>query len=247
MSIMLSIIIITKNEEKMLPRLLESIKEQGYKEYEVIVSDSNSADNTREIAKKYGCKIVEGGLPSIGRNNGAKSAKGDILLFLDADVLLPKNFLDKNTEEFNRKKLVAATTIYLPLSAKFLDKLLFHFYNMLARILQYISPHAAGFCIFCRKDIFIKIGGFDEKIRFAEDHNLVSKSIRYGKFRLLKGAPLYCDVRRLEKEGRLRTIIKYLVAGLHRFIKGEIYDPPFSYDMQGVNMKKENKNSKNSI
>ena len=80
---MLSIIIITKNEEKCLPRLLESIKRQNFRDYEIIVSDAQSTDRTREIALAYGCKIVEGGLPSVGRNNGARVAKGEILLFLE--------------------------------------------------------------------------------------------------------------------------------------------------------------------
>ena len=90
---MLSIIIPAYNEEKYLPRLLRCIKEQTYKDYEIIIADANSTDKTRQIAKKYGCKIAKGGLPAVGRNNGAKIAKGDILLFLDADAKFNKNFL----------------------------------------------------------------------------------------------------------------------------------------------------------
>ena len=76
---MISIIIISKNEEKVHPRLLESIKHQKTKfKYEVIVSDANSKGKTKKIAKKYKCKIVKGGLPSKGRNNGAKSAKYEL-------------------------------------------------------------------------------------------------------------------------------------------------------------------------
>ena len=238
---MISIIIITKNEEKMLPRLLVSIKNQDYKDYEIIVSDAFSTDKTREIAKKFKSKIVDGGLPSAGRNNGAKIASGDVLLFLDADVILPKGFLKKNINEFYRKKLVAATAVYIPISKRFTDKLLHHIFNMFSRTVQYFTPHAAGFCIFCRKNIFLKVGGFDERIRFAEDHALVSKCKKYGRFRVLKSVPILVDVRRMEKEGRTRTAIKYLIADLHRFTKGEIYNPPFSYDMQGVDMKEKKK------
>ncbi len=74
---MISIIIPTLNEEKYLPKLLRSIKEQDFKEeLEIIVADANSEDKTREIAKKFSCKIVEGGLPAKARNEGAKIAKG---------------------------------------------------------------------------------------------------------------------------------------------------------------------------
>ena len=68
----LSIIIPTYNEEEYLPVLLESIKEQSFDDYEVIVADANSTDKTREIAKEYGCIVVDGGLPAVGRNNGAR-------------------------------------------------------------------------------------------------------------------------------------------------------------------------------
>jgi glycosyltransferase involved in cell wall biosynthesis len=235
---MLTIIIITKNEEKMLSRLLESIKNQDFKNYEIIVSDAKSTDNTRVIAKKYKCKIINGGLPSVGRNNGAKVAKNDLLLFLDADVMLPPKFLTKNIEEFNEKHLISATTLYVPLSKKLIEKFFYYIYNSFARNIQFFSPHAGGFCIFMNKNVFFKIGMFDENIRFAEDHALVKLSKKHGKFRILTSVPVLVDTRRLKKDGMIETITKYVLAELHRIFKGEIKNPPFEYDMQGVNMKK---------
>ena len=79
---MLSIIIPTYNEEEVLPNLLRSIKEQDYKDYEVVVADAKSTDKTREIAQKFDCRVVDGGLPGEGRNHGAEAAKGDRFLFL---------------------------------------------------------------------------------------------------------------------------------------------------------------------
>ena len=81
-----SIVIPVKNEEKNIPVILESIKKQTYKPYEVIVSDADSKDNTRKIAKEYGARVVEGGIPAIGRNNGFNAAQKDIVIFMDADV-----------------------------------------------------------------------------------------------------------------------------------------------------------------
>lgn len=77
-----------------MPWLLDSLGKQDFKDYEIIRTDAGSKDKTVEIAKNYGCKIIPGGLPSKGRNEGAKVAKGDLLLFLDADLILPEGFLN---------------------------------------------------------------------------------------------------------------------------------------------------------
>ncbi len=90
----LSIIIPTFNEESYLPHLLESIKRQDFSDYEVIVADAGSKDSTRDIAQEWGCKVVEGGLPSVGRNRGTEAASGEYLLFFDSDVFLTRDYLE---------------------------------------------------------------------------------------------------------------------------------------------------------
>ena len=124
---MLSIIIPTLDEEKHLPLLLESIKKQDFSDYEIIAADAGSEDKTLEIAKDYGCKIVAGGLPARGRNQGAKAARGDLLLFLDADVILPEKTFGKILEEFNRRKLDIATFCLLPSKKNKMSKFFFTF------------------------------------------------------------------------------------------------------------------------
>ena len=126
---MISIIIPTLNEKKYLPKLLESLKKQTYRDYEMIVADNGSKDRTRDIAKSYGCKVVMGGLPAVGRNNGAKAAKGDYLLFLDADVVLPKNFLKKFYSEFEEEFIDVAVPYVLPTNRNKLDHTLCDFQN----------------------------------------------------------------------------------------------------------------------
>ena len=77
---MLSIIIPTLNEEEYLPRLLESIRRQTYRDYEIIVADNNSEDQTRAIAESFGARVSPGGNhPGKGRNRGAEAAKGVIV------------------------------------------------------------------------------------------------------------------------------------------------------------------------
>src|SRR3989344_4068217 len=120
---MLSIIIPTLNEGKYLPKLLECIKNQTYSDYEIVVADAGSKDRTIGIARKYGCKVVKGGMPSVGRHNGAKAAKGSLLLFLDADMKFDRNFLENSVEEMMSRKLDVAGYYLTPLSNKFVYKI----------------------------------------------------------------------------------------------------------------------------
>ena len=107
----LSIVIPTLNEEKYLSFLLGSIKKQNFQDFEVIVADANSEDKTIEVAKKENCKIVLSGgrLPAKEKNKGALSAKGDVILFLDADIVLPDNFLRDSLREFKKRNLDIAS------------------------------------------------------------------------------------------------------------------------------------------
>jgi glycosyltransferase involved in cell wall biosynthesis len=144
--IMLSIITPTYNEEKYLPLLLESLKQQDFKDYEIIIADNNSKDRTGEIAKRYGCRIVPGGLPARGRNSGAKAAKGEMLLFLDADIVLPKGFLKKSLSEFWRRNLNIASYSIVPKTTKQIIKRGFDvFYNWPASLSQNFLPHGDGY------------------------------------------------------------------------------------------------------
>lgn len=226
---MLSIIIPTYNEERLLPCLLESIKKQSYKDFEIIVADNNSFDKTQLVAKSYGAKIVKGGMPAVGRNNGAKIAKGEWLLFLDADVVLPVEFLEKTTSEIKRRNFEVSTCNITPLSDKKIDKFLHEIVNYYMLITQNFFPHATGACIFIRKTKHFLINGFNEKVKLGEDHDYVSKANKIAKFGVLRSIRLPMSIRRLEKDGRLNIIIKYLMSEFHLAFLGPIYSDIFKY------------------
>ena len=228
---MLSIIVPTKNEEHYLPRLLDSIKKQNYKNYEVIVSDFESRDKTRKIAKRYGCKVVKGGLPSVGRNNGAKRAKGDLFLFLDADTVLLKNFLKDSIIEFKRRKLGIATCFQIPDSNNVIDKIYFEVADFFLLLGSFFYPGAYGSCIFTRKDVFNEIKGFDQEIKLFEDHDYAIRASKISKYGILKKRKIIVAVRRYIKFGRTRTILKNLVAGLYMAFFGKIKDNRFGYKL----------------
>lgn len=224
----ISIVIITKNEEDTLPHLLESIRKQSINP-EVIVSDADSKDATRKIAEKYGCKVVSGGKPSEGRNKGGEEASNNLILFLDSDVILPQGFLKSLIQDFKNRNLDCATTLYKPISYSTIDKFLYGIWNTFALIIQYMKPHAAGFCIACSKAKFMETK-FDEDIVLCEDHDFVERI--EGKFGIIDEY-LLCDVRRLNNDGRLGTVINYIKMGFHRFFRGEIRENKFNYVLNG--------------
>jgi S1-C subfamily serine protease len=241
-SMKLSVIIPTKNEEKYLPILLSQIKKQDFSDYEIIIADAESTDETVKIAKGFGCKIVKGGLPAKGRNEGAKIAKGEILLFMDADNLyLPEGFFKKLISEFERRKLGVASFPIYP-AGNLIDKIIYFFYNNFVRFAQKFTAFATN-AILIRKDVFEKVGGFDEKVTIGEDHDLAKKASKISKFGFIKGKPILTSARRFELEGRLKTYGKYLIAAIHMLFFGPPKKKIFEYRFDGIlnskNQKKE--------
>src|SRR5574343_1225181 len=113
----LSIIIPTLNEEQNIARLLGIVQRNKFKDYEIIIADAGSKDKTKNIALEHGAKVIPGGLPAKGKNEGAKVAQGEILLFLDADLEMSEGFLDQSMPEFIERKLdVASYKIYPQIS-----------------------------------------------------------------------------------------------------------------------------------
>ena len=222
-----SIIIPTLNEEEYLPKLLESIRQQRFKDLEIIVADAGSTDKTKEIAERYGCKIVPGGLPARGRNEGARVAGGELLVFLDADVMLPRDFLQKALGETAKRKLMVASVTLDP--QRFLPRILFFlFYNILILLLERFLAHGA-MCIFVKRSVFEQVGGFDTTIKFAEDHYFVRQARKISKFGILFSTKILVDTRRFRKDGWITTYLKCILCELHMIFWGPVRSDIFHY------------------
>lgn len=206
----LSIIIPTYNEEEYLPNLLESIQRQNFDDLEVIVADNHSTDKTIEIAQSYNCKIVPGGLPAVGRNNGARIAQGELLLFLDSDCVLTNNYLSQTIEEFELHNLAIAITQIIPLEKGFINQLSHELANYMTKIISHIKPHGAGcYGIITYKSIHEQVGGFEESLDFGEDTDYIERIGKIGRFKVLENPRLLISTRRLEEEGLKSITLKY--------------------------------------
>ena len=229
----LSIIIPTYNEEEYLPVLLESIKQQDFSDYEIIVADADSKDNTVKIAEEYGCIVVEGGMPAVGRNNGAKVAKGDYLLFLDSDLKLTEDYLAKVIYEFKMERLGIAITQMKPLSKKTEDKLLHDLANLFMISVEKIKPHGAGcYGIIAKRELHERCGGFNEELTFGEDTEYIERLAKKERFKVLRNAKIGVSTRRLEEEGLATLAKQYGESTVNDFlgIRTEASDLNYGFD-----------------
>lgn len=229
MAIPISIIIPTFNEARYLPNLLKSLRNQTQLPSEIIVADAFSVDDTCKIAKSFGATVITGGLPAKARNTGAKIANSSILLFLDADVVLPPPFLEQTYQEMQKRNLDITSCFITPRSRLRLDKFLHHFANYYMRMTQKFHPHIPGCCIFVKKNLHQTIGGFDESLFMAEDHDYLKRAKKMGRFGYLKLYKIPVSVRRLSAEGRIKIALKYIAVELHLLFIGKIRKNIFDY------------------
>lgn len=226
----LSVIIPTMDEADYLPRLLKALKEQTLQPLEIIVADAGSKDGTRKIAEDFGVTIVEGGLPGPGRNAGAKVAKGDIFLFLDADMLPSSStFLEKALDEFEKKGFDIATCDLELLQGTKIDAFGHDIYNAYVRLWGRVRPHAPGGCMMVKKSLHEAIHGFDETVVFCEDHEYAGRAGKKGRFGFLNSVKVGVTLRRFEKEGRFTIAVKFILAELHMWFWGPIRHDLFRY------------------
>ncbi len=231
---MLSIIIPTLNEEKYLPRLLTSIKQQAFTDYEIIVSDGGSSDKTEAIAKSFQARVVvDSSLrhPSVQRNNGAKIAQGEIFLFLDADSVLPDGFLPDVYQEFIKKDLAIAG-FYIKFNPNRPHYNIYSFIsNAICRFKQYTKhPAAIGAGIMSKRSVHEAINGFDLEVVLAEDYDYCARAVHLGKFRMLTAAKILYSSRRIEKEGFFQSGFKWLRMGIFTMTNRRIKKQIIKYD-----------------
>lgn len=236
----LSIIIPTLNEGQFVGNLLEDIVSLTCLDFEVIVTDNNSTDDTVEVVNKYvgeypNVKLVkcENGGVSSARNKGASEAYGEYLLFLDADVRIDPNYLSASLEEMRNRNLGVANHYSTPIGGKSVDKYLFYFINnLISRPMQYISSLAPG-CggIMVLKSIHDSINGFDEQITtIGEDVDYQKRASRFGKFRMIDSTRSNVDMRRFDKEGRFKVLCKWSLAVIYHLTNRDMSKFPLEYD-----------------
>lgn len=163
---MVSIIINTKNEEKNIGCCLESIKKQIYKDYEVIVVDNSSTDETVKIAGSFGAQVaVFGPERSEQKNYGVGLARGDFLLFVDADMELTPGVVGSCVSKAN-EGYEAIVIVEESIGNGFWAKC-----RMLEKRMYFNDPLIEAPRFF-KKEVFQKAGGYTTGMVSGEDWDL---------------------------------------------------------------------------
>jgi len=238
-----SIIIPTLNEEKYLPRLLTDLSQQKEDDFEILIIDGQSSDNTKKLARSFGDKLprlrfIVSKVRNLcsQRNTGAEEAKGTYLIFLDADIQIFTNYLEEIKKYIAKTSAPFITTYQLPDVRNNFDIFLVQLANYTLELLRLINrPMSPGYNFIVTKEAFMKAGKFDIHSTFSEDHELSIRLYNAGyNISILRKRLLKWSFRRLKKSGRLPVIYKYALATIYILISGNITDKNFSYPMGGA-------------
>jgi glycosyltransferase involved in cell wall biosynthesis len=175
MNSLVSIIVPTKNSSNFLEACLSSIKNQTYKNIELIVVDNNSTDDTQEIARKYTDKVfTKGPERSAQVNFGVAQAGGIYVYKVDSDFVLDSLVVEQCIEEI-KKGFDAIVVHNSPdVRVSWIAKIRKFEVDMYKYDLTYSSAR------FVKKEVYEKIGGFNSKITAGEDYDFQNKLNREG-------------------------------------------------------------------
>ncbi len=244
-----SIIIPTLNEQEYLPRLLLALTKQKFTSFEVIIVDAWSKDNTVKEAEKFSDVIPSLSIMQLKKRNiacqrnfGAEKARGKYVVFLDADVNLFADYLQKIHVAIQEKKCSFLTTWGQADTKKRIDTTFVMLYNLVIEIEKAIDkPFSPGFNTIIRRDYFNKVK-FWESLTLSEDYDFTSRALKKGiTLTILRDPKVVISLRRFRSEGTFSTISRYTFANIYIMLKGPITNNLFEYSTGGHvhNKKKE--------
>lgn len=246
-NLLFSIIVPTLNEENYLPRLLSDFTKQRQKNFKVIIVDAKSEDKTKSKALKFSkyfpleFHTVKKRNVAFQRNFGAQKAQGNFLVFLDADCRVNAMFTRNLYIDVSQKKGLLFLPVLTAEKYSRKNRVLFKLINSVIELSQSLTrPLSAGGSILIAKKLFSDLGGFKENLYMSEDHDLIQRARKMGvKAKILKDVKVVFSLRRVEKEGQVMVLYKYLLALVYMLVNGEVTSKIFMYEMGGGRYKDE--------
>jgi len=179
----------------------------------VFVADAGSTDGTQQLALGFAdrldIEVIRGGLPSVGRNAGARRAATPYVLFIDADMELKDPTLVRRAMELvQRRKLHCVTTNIWCSSGTVRDHVLYVANNIAQYGSKIVRPFSTGMFMLFEKATFDRLGGFHEAALYAEDY-LLTKKVANRKFAVVSGR-IHTTNRRFRNMGHIKIVSMFL-------------------------------------
>jgi len=240
-----SIIIPAYNEEKYIGKVLKCLSLQADQHLiEIIVVDNNSQDRTAEEVQNWKncfknfkliCETRQG--ISQARNRGARESKFEYLLFLDSDIFLPPDFLTKFRKKIRDTPNLICLVLHLPELFNILDFLWVLWMFSFVTLVQKWDPLCCGSFMFVPKNLFEKVGGFNEKIVLGEDVECGWRLTKAGgSYRIFWSPYVFASPRRLRQKGRFGLFLLWARGYFHMHLKGPIYATSHFYYPYGIHL-----------
>ena len=212
-----SIVIPAYNEEAYIEETLKSIIHQTYQNFEIIVVDCFSEDNTAKIAENYGATILNCKKGNIGlaRRTGCLAAKGEFIISCSADTIYAKDWLEKLIDPLKNGYDMTFGSVYY-YNPTFTEKFITKAYNdvVLPLLTSLNIFPACGDNIAIEKKFYLKIGGF-KPMQTNEDQELAKRAATYGKVKYVNEAKAFASPRRFREWGAF----KFLSFHLHNYLR----------------------------
>ncbi|HUE88390.1 MAG TPA: glycosyltransferase [Vicinamibacterales bacterium] len=229
----ISVVIPAFNEAQYLPRLMETLDVartrygRGAERVEVVVADNGSTDETVDVASASGCTVVHVSPRVIGavRNGGAHAASGDILVFVDADARVHPETFNAIAEYFAVPTRVLGVSGVAPERRSTGLDVTWMILGALTALLGFGIPTSRATCVAagvvsCRRDDWRKVGGYSERLMFAEDAHFLLALKGLGRQRgqtigWLKDVPAVFSTRKFDEHGDwhyVRMPVRFLFA-----------------------------------
>jgi len=212
---MISVIIPTFNEEENIAQCLVSLSHQSMprSEYEIIVVDGGSKDNTCDIARKYADTVFVQTSRKVGgaRNDGVMAAKGDIIATTDADCILPPHWIKRIAEDFRDPAIVQVYGPVYPIEEGLRNQFSLFLANMFSRIGYYSKTfyYTLGCNTAFRKDAFIRAGMY-RCIDAGDDLEIAMRMKDRGGIYFDNGLKVGFSMRRYQKFGAVQSIYEWI-------------------------------------
>lgn len=185
-----SVVIPAYNEGKFIEPTLKSLLNQTHKDFELIVVDNASTDDTAIIAESFGARVVVQKIKGVAaaRQKGFESARGEIIASTDADSIVPANWVAKIAERYEKDSRLAGfgglANLYSgALTATAAGRYLFPIFWQIDKMVSG-GWNMSGFNMSVRKSAFKKIGGFDTNLKMGEDIDLSKKLRTVGRVKI---------------------------------------------------------------